>query len=90
MCTFELSGDAHLADPRGTPRGRRGPKATAAQVVERSAGSAWDELVKSRTGGVQKSALEFFFKTPGSRHGDVLRGVFVGIGGESSLFFSYV
>lgn len=59
MCTFELSGDAHLADPRGAPRGRGGPKATAAQVVERSAGSAWDELVKSRTGGVQKSALEF-------------------------------
>lgn len=70
MCTFELSGDAHLADPRGARcRGRRGPKATAAQVVERSAGSAWDELVKSRTGGVQKSALEFFFQKDLGRHG---------------------
>lgn len=69
MCTFELSSDAkNLAEPRGAPRFSRiwGPKATAAQVVERSAGSrAWDELVKSRTGGVQKSALEFFFKHPG-------------------------
>ena len=61
MCTFELSGDAHLADPRGTPRGRRGPKATAAQVVERSAGSAWDELVKSRTGARPEKCLGVFF-----------------------------